>query len=162
MINSKNSHLIKRFTYSLIIILALLLRVQASESCVHYTIGKKHACLEIANTFELRRYGLMHRTHLEENNGMLFIYKNPISACFWMKDTPIDLDIAFATKDQKIVSIQSMKKNTLSRHCTDQKVIYAIEMNKDWFKRNQINIGDQFFRSNNNMFMQPIRENQSH
>ena len=140
----------KRFTYSLIPILVLLFTAQASESCVYYTIGRKLSCLEIANTLELRRHGLMHRTHLEENNGMLFIYKNPTSACFWMKDTPIDLDIAFATKDQKIVSIQSMKKNTVSRHCTDQAIIYAIEMNKGWFKRNQINIGDQFYRSDNN------------
>lgn len=150
MRNSKNSHLNKIFVYSLIPILIFLLTVQANESCVHYIIGKKLACLEIANTLELRRHGLMHRTHLEENNGMLFIYKNPTSACFWMKDTPIDLDIAFATKDQKIVSIQSMKKNILDRHCTDQAIIYAIEMNKDWFKRNQIDIGDQFYRLDNN------------
>jgi uncharacterized membrane protein (UPF0127 family) len=51
--------------------------------------------VEIADTAETRARGLMFRETLPDGTGMLFVYPEPVDAVFWMKDTPLALDILF-------------------------------------------------------------------
>lgn len=51
--------------------------------------------VEIADTVESRARGLMHRTELAQDAGMLFIYGRTREAGFWMKNTLIPLDMIF-------------------------------------------------------------------
>ncbi|MDA7429785.1 DUF192 domain-containing protein [Primorskyibacter aestuariivivens] len=51
--------------------------------------------VEIADTMQSRARGLMHRTELAEDAGMLFIYAVTREAGFWMKNTLIPLDMIF-------------------------------------------------------------------
>jgi hypothetical protein len=67
-------------------------------------INDKVIELEVADTPEKRRWGLMQRKHLPENQGMLFVFENPQKAVFWMKDCFISLDIIFL-KGNKIVNM---------------------------------------------------------
>ena len=53
----------------------------------------------IADTFALRRQGLMHITDLGDLDGMVFIFEEDYSGGFWMKNTLIQLDIAFFRED---------------------------------------------------------------
>ena len=50
---------------------------------------------EIATTPEQQEMGLMHRTHMDDDKGMLFIYSKAADMSFWMKNTKIPLDILF-------------------------------------------------------------------
>ena len=52
--------------------------------------------VEIADTYFKRKSGLMFRESLAPNSGMLFVYRFPRKIAFWMKNTSISLDIAFA------------------------------------------------------------------
>ena len=51
--------------------------------------------VEVADTFENRKKGLMFRKSLDDGSGMLFVYESPRVVNFWMKNTQLSLDIAF-------------------------------------------------------------------
>jgi uncharacterized membrane protein (UPF0127 family) len=65
--------------------------------------------IEVADSPELQQLGLMHRTSLDEDAGMVFIFFESHTAGFWMKDTLIPLSIAFFARDGKILTILDME-----------------------------------------------------
>lgn len=59
--------------------------------------------VEFAATPEERKFGLMYRTTLKPRTGMIFIYTTDAVRHFWMKNTPLSLDILFFSKDKILV-----------------------------------------------------------
>ena len=102
----------------------------------------REICVEVAKTPEEREHGLMGRSHLGTDEGMLFVFDKEDYHSFWMKDTRIPLSIAFIDKEGRIVSIQDMRPLTLESHTPPQLILYALEMKKDWFSSNGIKVGD--------------------
>jgi uncharacterized protein len=113
-----------------------------SLSRIPIYIKAREIQVEVAKTEEERSKGLMGRTSLAKNEGMLFIFEAEGYHGFWMKNTLLPLSIAFIDKGGKIVSITDMKPLTLSVHDPPQPVLYALEMNKGWFAANGIKVGD--------------------
>ena len=66
--------------------------------------------VELARTEAEQQQGLMHRTTLAPDAGMLFIYKAPRVLSMWMKNTPLSLDMLFIDQAGKVIFIQ--KKTT--------------------------------------------------
>lgn len=97
--------------------------------------------VEIAQSPQDQRKGLQHRTHLPADHGMLFVFLNPRAVCMWMRDVPIDLDVGFFDDKMQLVNIATMKRQTDTHHCADRPVAYALEVNRDWFKRHNIKPG---------------------
>ena len=93
---------------------------------------------EVASTPEAREVGLMNRTSMGTNSGMLFIFEQKAGHCFWMNNTRIPLSIAFIADDGKIVNIEEMQAETTNNHCPKAAVRYALEMNKRWFAERSI------------------------
>lgn len=93
---------------------------------------------ELADTPKAREVGLMNRTSMATNAGMLFIFEQKAGHCFWMNNTKIPLSIAFIADDGKIVNIEEMQANTTNNHCPKAAVRYALEMNKQWFSERVI------------------------
>ncbi len=66
--------------------------------------------LELAETREEQTLGLMRRRSLPARGGMLFIYDQQQPQSFWMKNTPMPLDIVFIASDSSIVNIARRTK----------------------------------------------------
>ena len=93
---------------------------------------------ELADTPKAREVGLMNRTSMPTNSGMLFVFEQKAGHCFWMNNTKIPLSIAFIADDGKIVNIEEMQAETTNNHCPKAVVRYALEMNKQWFSERVI------------------------
>ena len=71
---------------------------QSLQITAQATIGKKVIQLEVAKTPQEQEIGLMGRTSLADDRGMLFIFNPARPTQFWMKNTLINLDMVFLYK----------------------------------------------------------------
>lgn len=146
--------------YSLAILALLLSPLHAQSTTpesgsemakVTLRIGKASLTTEIAANAAQEERGLMFRTKLGDNDGMLFILPTPQVARFWMKNTLIPLSIAYIDKDGVILEIHDMQPAdpnvpdsklplTIS---SSNKITYALEANLHWFVLNGIKPGDK-------------------
>ena len=102
----------------------------------------KEIRVEIAKSPEEQSRGLMGRTSLGKDEGMLFLYEREVYHGFWMKNTLIPLSIAFVDKKGRIITILDMEPLTLDTYMPSGPFLYALEMNKGWFAANDIKVGD--------------------
>ena len=96
---------------------------------------------EVAATEADRQVGLMNRTQLGLNEGMIFDFQAPAMVCMWMKNTLVPLSVAFMDADGTIVNIEDMQPQTQDAHCTKKPARYALEMNQGWFKQKNLKPG---------------------
>lgn len=61
--------------------------------------------IEIAETNEQRARGLMFRTDFPDDRGMLFVFERTGPLGFWMKNTPLPLDLVFIGEDGRVVGV---------------------------------------------------------
>ncbi len=84
-------------------------RAEASLPTVPLVIvtsaGERRFNVEVASSEEDQQRGLMQRRRLDEGGGMLFPFAYPRTASFWMKDTPLALDLLFVRPDGTIAAI---------------------------------------------------------
>lgn len=109
-------------------------------------VGAHAVQAEHAATPEALREGLMHRTAMAADAGMLFELGEPDIHCFWMKNTLIPLSIAFIDQDGRIIDIQDMQPRSLDPHCPPAPVTQALEMNQGWFTRADVRVGERVTR----------------
>ena len=100
--------------------------------------------VEVARTAEERRVGLMHRTELAPDRGMLFDYGTTRQVTMWMKNTLISLDMFFADEEGRIVTIAE-RTTPLSekRISSGEPVRYVLEMIGGSARRLGIAVGDR-------------------
>jgi uncharacterized protein len=98
---------------------------------------------ELAQTPEQRSIGLMHRSKMDANEGMLFAFESAAEQCFWMKNTLLPLSIAFLADDGQVVNVEDMAPQSLNAHCSKRPVRFALEMNQGWFAKRGIKPGSR-------------------
>jgi uncharacterized protein len=101
--------------------------------------------VEIAdNAFEHAR-GLMYRSALAEDRGMLFIFEGEQKPSFTMKNTLIPLSIAFIDSEGRIVDIQDMKPldDDPPSYVSAKPAQYALEVNQGFFEERGVEVGDR-------------------
>ncbi len=105
--------------------------------------GMHNIRAEVARTPGQHQIGLMHRTEMAANEGMLFVFEGHTERCFWMKNTPLRLSIAFLADDGTVVNLADMQPQSLESHCSGKPVRYALEMNHGWFAKRGIKAGSK-------------------
>ncbi len=66
---------------------------------------RARVAVELAQNDRQRERGLMYRRDLPADSGMLFVFKTPVHASFWMHNTQIPLDMIFAAADRRVIGI---------------------------------------------------------
>lgn len=96
---------------------------------------------QVASTPQQREIGLMYRKQMAPQEGMLFIFEQPGTQCFWMRNTLLPLSTAFVADDGTIVNIEDMAPMTETSHCSAKPVRYVLEMNQGWFAKRGLKAG---------------------
>ena len=104
--------------------------------------------VEVADTERTREKGLMFRTHLGENKGMIFYFDRTGYHAFYMYNTRIPLSVIFLNESLKIVDIQDMSPCTEVNpsacpiYTPRGACKYAIEVNPEFVRKHGIKTGD--------------------
>ena len=97
--------------------------------------------VQLAQTPMQRQIGLMWRKNMPMHEGMLFVFEQATTQCFWMRNTLIPLTAAFVEDDGTIVNMADMQPQSDDSHCSDKPVRFVLEMNQGWFAKRQIKPG---------------------
>ena len=101
---------------------------------------------EIADSEEQREHGLMGRTSLGDDEGMIFIFMEPSTGGFYMKDTLIPLSIAFIDEGGKIIAITDMDpchSDPCPIYRSPSEYSAALEVNQGAFEAWGVAVGDR-------------------
>jgi uncharacterized membrane protein (UPF0127 family) len=113
---------------------------------IHASRGEEvRVRVEIADDDFERARGLMYRTALAEDRGMLFVFDAEQKLSFWMKNTLIPLSIAFMDSEGRIVDIQDMKPldDDPPSYVSAEPAQYALEVNQGFFEERGVKVGDR-------------------
>jgi hypothetical protein len=99
--------------------------------------------VEIADTPAKREMGLQYRRELAESRGMIFLFPKDEQQSFWMKNTPIPLDMIFISAERKIVGIvNNATPFSLDPRSVNGKSQYVLEINGGLSLRHGFKAGD--------------------
>jgi uncharacterized membrane protein (UPF0127 family) len=102
--------------------------------------------VRVADSADEREHGLMDVSELADDTGMAFVWDEPTTGTFWMKDTRIPLSIAFVDADGLIVTIRDMQPCTAEpcpTYGAASAYVLAIEANLGFYAQNDIHVGDR-------------------
>lgn len=104
-------------------------------------IDGRKVTVELADDDVLRARGLMHRTHLSRDEGMLFCYPSAAPRQFWMRHTLFSLDLAFVAADGTILNVVETPRwddpasGDGPRPASTGDAQYVLEVNMGWFRK---------------------------
>jgi uncharacterized protein len=112
---------------------------------VETAAGARHAVrVEIARTEPERQRGLMNRTALAEDAGMLFLFDESAEHGFWMMNTLIPLDMIFIDDEGRIVGIvERAEPRTTTSRTVGRASHYVLEVNGGWAAAHGVRAGDR-------------------
>ncbi|HYC57245.1 MAG TPA: DUF192 domain-containing protein [Candidatus Binatia bacterium] len=111
---------------------------------VHAGGGDVAVRVELALTREAQAKGLMWRKEMAEDAGMLFVFDEDEQRSFWMRNTPLPLDIIYIRGDGFIDSIAAGTR-PYSEESIPSKgpARFVLEVNAGWSKRHGVRPGDK-------------------
>lgn len=113
--------------------------------------------LEVAATDKTREDGLMYRTEIAEDGGMLFAFPRPDLRAFWMGNCLVDMDIMFLDQSGRITAMHRMKKepprredetdtqyrNRMPSYSSRLPAQFAIELQSGWLDKLELKVQDK-------------------
>lgn len=105
-------------------------------------IGQQEMIAELALTPDQIRTGMMYRTNMDANAGMLFALPYTQRAAFWMKHCPYPLSAAYIDPDGVILEIRDLEPfNTNSVVAHSDNVRFVLETPRNWFQKHGVKPG---------------------
>lgn len=117
-------------------------RAQPKLQTMKLWMGAEEVTAELALTRDEITTGMMFRTNVPGNEGMLFVFNEPYQAGFWMKNCPHSLSAAYIDPEGLILEVRRLEaQNTNSVIAQTDRVQYVLEMDEGWFDRKGIQPG---------------------
>jgi hypothetical protein len=105
-------------------------------------VGPEEMLAELALTPDQQRIGMMFRTNMAENGGMLFPLPWTQQASFWMKNCPMPLSAAYIDPEGIIQEIHDFQPfNTNSVVAAGNNIRFVLETPQGWFQKHHIQPG---------------------
>jgi uncharacterized membrane protein (UPF0127 family) len=105
-------------------------------------IGKEEVNAELALTRIQVMTGMMFRTNMLEQEGMLFAFPDAQPRSFYMKNTKVPLTLAYIEPDGTILELHDLKPLEESPvFSKSDRIQFVLEMNQGWFSRHGIGTG---------------------
>ena len=121
---------------------AMLLPVDRTPLVVATSSGERSFSIEIADTSAEREAGLMFRHTMADDHGMLFVFERTDEVDFWMKNTPMALDLIFIGQDGRIKAIKRGEPESEAIISPGQPVRFVLELKAGTAARDGIKEGD--------------------
>ncbi|MEO0401034.1 MAG: DUF192 domain-containing protein [Pseudomonadota bacterium] len=106
--------------------------------------GEARFSVEIADDPDERAVGLMNRPSMPASAGMLFVYDQPRSLSFWMRNTLIELDMLFV---DQVGTVQHIHERAIPLDETPifggDALTHVLEINGGFAERLGLSVGDQ-------------------
>jgi uncharacterized membrane protein (UPF0127 family) len=83
--------------------------VRSDDGLERITIGNETFNMEVAADFESREQGLMHRSEVPADGGMIFIFPDSALRSFWMAYCLVDIDIVYLDAQGRVTAMHRMK-----------------------------------------------------
>ncbi|RAZ89884.1 DUF192 domain-containing protein [Mesorhizobium hawassense] len=121
---------------------AMLLPIDRTPLVVATGSGDRSFSIEIADTSAEREAGLMFRQSMADDHGMLFVFERTGEVDFWMKNTPMALDLIFIGQDGRIKAIKRGEPESEAIISPGQPVRFVLELKAGTAARDGIKEGD--------------------
>lgn len=121
---------------------AMMLPVDAAPLVAVTAKGDRAFQIEIADTEDEREAGLMFRQTMTDDRGMLFVFDQTEGVGFWMKNTPMPLDLIFIGEDGRISAIRKGEPQSEAVIAPDAPVRFVLELKAGTAARQGIAEGD--------------------
>ncbi len=117
---------------------------EATEMVILGAGDRQHRfTLEVARTEAQKAKGLMNRTELPANQGMIFLFDPPTEVSMWMKNTLIPLDLLFVNDKARIFRLRQGQPMSTSQLLSNGKAAAVIELPGGTVKKLNIRLGDR-------------------
>lgn len=104
--------------------------------------GHHRVEVEIAHTLTARTRGMMWRTQLSDEKGMLFIFRGVRHLSFWMKNTLIPLDLIYIDEDMKIIGfVERAEPKSLQPRSVELPGTYVLEVRSGYVRDHALKVG---------------------
>lgn len=121
---------------------AMILPVDPQPLIAVTKSGERSFSIEVADTSAEREAGLMFREQMANDHGMLFVFEAPREVNFWMKNTPLPLDLIFVGQDGKIRAIKQGEPQSEAIISPGVPVRFVLELKAGTAAREGIEDGD--------------------
>ncbi|WP_353641436.1 DUF192 domain-containing protein [Mesorhizobium sp. WSM2239] len=140
MVSSRIASWKRSLAAALVICLSLQPLVAAQEQAMELPVhpeplvaetdeGERSFTIEIADDPGERSRGLMFRQDMDDDHGMLFVFEQSQPVGFWMKNTPLPLDLVFIGEDGKVRAIERGEPFSEAPIAPGEPVQFVLELN---------------------------------
>ncbi|MBD3259779.1 DUF192 domain-containing protein [Candidatus Woesearchaeota archaeon] len=130
------------------VLISALIIIVGCAPISYVEINREKITVELAESLEEKKKGLMYREELCDSCGMLFVYEEENKLSFWMKNTLIPLDMIFINSDLEVVDVLHAEPCTADpckHYIPRENAQYVLEANANKFDESIIGQKIRFF-----------------
>lgn len=121
---------------------AMMLPVDPVPLVAETDAGDRSFTIEIADEPQERSAGLMFREAMDDDHGMLFVFEQTQPVGFWMKNTPLPLDLVFIGEDGRVREIHRGEPFSEALIASGEPVRFVLELKHGTAQRTGVKEGD--------------------